>query len=288
MTCRLDCCINFTNLLTHFHTFSAFRLCSTRCIDISHESIWFVCRPVNSHQLHQRSCNNSTTRHLYSPKLSSLLWQHIKINWLPNWKSIRIRLQRVFAIRPDSTTTTGKVVAYFLHSLFLLRRFRWNRNVCVVQSIDLHFYLVFFFSPFSFDVVVRFCVLKAISILFRSSLFFLLSIDQIAPFNICSEYRASSVILSVMRIHVLSVLFRLATVQKTREKNNAYLLRAKSIWRSIVASIQIDCARLRCSPFVRTKFKCFSFLVFFVWPLDDRLRPTFDDEYINIFNDTDL
>lgn len=100
----------------HFNfPFSAFHLhscrsCWTQCIATSPGSTWCGWATARAYPATPRSCRIWTIKPSFSRRPCSRPWRPIRINWLRNWKSIRIRLRRDFAIRRVSPTLIGKLL----------------------------------------------------------------------------------------------------------------------------------------------------------------------------------
>lgn len=84
------------------------RSCWIRCIDINHAFIWCVSAMGRAYPAIPRNCRIWIIKPSYSRRLFSRPWRPIRINWLQNWKSIRIRLQKDFAIRRVWLTLIGE------------------------------------------------------------------------------------------------------------------------------------------------------------------------------------
>lgn len=90
------------------HLISPRRSCSTQCIDINHASIWCVSAMARAYPAIPRNCRIWIIKPSYSRRPYSRPWRPIRINWLQNWKSIRIRSQKDFAIRRVWLTLIGE------------------------------------------------------------------------------------------------------------------------------------------------------------------------------------
>lgn len=95
---------------------SPYRSCWTQCTDISPGSIWSDWAMARAYPATPRSCRIWTIKPSFSRRPCSRPWRPIRINWLRNWKSIRIRLRKDFAIRLVSPTLIGKCCRPFCTS----------------------------------------------------------------------------------------------------------------------------------------------------------------------------
>lgn len=93
------CCKFFIRPKKNLLLLFACRSCWTLCIDTSHGYTWCGWAMARAYPAIPRSCRIWIIKPSCSRRLYSRPWRPIRINWLRNWKSIRIRSQKDFAIR---------------------------------------------------------------------------------------------------------------------------------------------------------------------------------------------